>query len=268
MSTNRRHELVRRGTCPTCENEYKRLAIHWTGPCSPPPLSSACSNLIAGLLLGGGRVAGNGANKHFELTTQWRPFATWIFDELGWLAATVVRKNPPATDHDDRRPPAQHYVVRTHAHPALTRFRAWYPSPYEETTEKGDLRDVPAPKDLPTGRLTPRTGRAWHAVAGRLLWGNSEYATTRLARFFAQDETRAAKMVTLLESVGLAPTRTEREIQLPPKQVSGWLDWIGGPVPGVAHKWATTPTEYENLKRDAEAIRARLWYHPEIELRG
>jgi hypothetical protein len=283
MTTDRRRELARRGTCPGCGDEYKRLAIHWTGSCSPPALSSAYSNLVAGLLLGGGRVAGNSANKHFQLTTQWRPFAVWVFNELGWLAATLVRKNPPSSDHDDRRPPAQHYVVRTHAHPALTRFRAWYSSPtpsddesehstdeagneHEDNSQRGSVRNIPAPKDLPAGRLTPRVGRAWYAVAGRLLWGDAKYATTRQARFSARDDTRATAIMTLLKSVNLAPTRTGQEVELPPKQVTAWLDWIGEPVPGVSHKWAATSAEYKNLKRDAEAVRARLWYHPNVDM--
>lgn len=282
MTTNRRRELARRGTCPDCGDEYKRLAIHWKGPCSPPPLQSARLNLITGFLLGGGRIGGNGVNKHFQVTTQWRPFAFWVFEQLDWLGATVVRKNPPRSDDTDTRPPAQHYKVRTHAHPALNRFRAWYPSPYDDEAEQSGTetendheaessetkyRTIPAPEGLPAGRLTQRAGRAWHAVAGRVSWGNTEYATTRQAWFSAQDETRAAEIMRLLESAGLAPVRAGRSVELPPKQVTAWLDWIGEPVPGVAYKWAGTPDEYTDLKRDAEALRARLWYHPKIERR-
>lgn len=171
MTTNRRRELARRGTCPDCGDEYKRLAIHWKGPCSPPPLQSARLNLITGFLLGGGRIGGNGVNKHFQVTTQWRPFAFWVFEQLDWLGATVVRKNPPRSDDTDTRPPAQHYKVRTHAHPALNRFRAWYPSPYDDEAEQSGTetendheaessetkyRTIPAPEGLPAGRLTQR----------------------------------------------------------------------------------------------------------------
>ena len=282
MTTNRRRELARRGTCPNCGDEYERLAIHWKGPCSPPTLQSARLNLITGLLLGGGRVAGNGANKHFQLITQWQPFAFWIFDQLGWLGSAVVRRNPPRSDETDTRQPAQHYEVRTHAHPALNRFRAWYPSPYDDRTEQNRAetrndsstessenshRDIPAPENLPAGRLTQRAGRAWHAVAGGISWGDPEYATTRQARFSAQDETRAARIMKLFESIGLCPVRVGRIVQLSPKQITAWLDWIGEPVPGVEYKWAATHDEYTNLKRDAEALRARLWYHPEMESR-
>lgn len=282
MVTNRRRELARRGTCPNCGDEYKRLAIHWKGTCPPPALQCDQLDLITGFLLGGGRVAGNGMTKHFQLTTQWRPFAFWVFDQLEWLGATVVRKNPPKSNDTDIRSPAQHYKVRTHAHPALNQFRAWYPSPHDDESkqnraETGDdrvtenhetnYRTIPAPEDLPAGQLTQRAGRAWHAVAGRILWGNAEYATTRQARFSAQDETRAAEIIKLLESVGLVPVRTGRSVELPPKQVTAWLDWIGEAVPGVAYKWAATPDEYTDLKRDAEAFRARLWNHPEMESR-
>jgi len=123
-SSDHRHDLARRGMCPDCGEEYTRLAMHWKGPCSPPPLSGSTLDLLAGLLLGDGFVGGNGANKHFHLSTRWRPFAAWLFDELGWLASRVTR-----VDHPSRPEPNQQYLVHTHAHPSLTRFREWYPVP-------------------------------------------------------------------------------------------------------------------------------------------
>lgn len=248
---HRRHELARRGTCPTCGTEYQRLAAHWRGTCSPPAPTRDQRALVTGLLLGNGRVGGNGANKHFRLSTRWRPFAAWVYDELGWLAATVVRFDDSREEHGERDAPAQQYAVRTHAHPALTRFRAWY-------TEDGDRR-LPAPDDLPGDRLTSRMGRAWHATAGTLGWSNRDYATTRQAYFSAATDDRAARVSALLESVGLDPTRAGKGVQLPPTQTATWLDWIGAAVPGVTYKWAGTPEAYRTAKHDAEALRARLW---------
>ena len=223
--------------------------------CGPPALVREQRELVAGLLLGNGHVSGNGANKHFRLTTRWRPFARWVFDALGWLAATVVRLDDV---REERSTPAQQYEVRTHAHPALTRFRAWY--------DEDGKRRLPAPEDLPTGRLTSRTGRAWHATAGSLGWSNVDYATTRQAYFSAEDDGRAARVSRLFESVGLEPTQAGKGVQLPPTQTAAWLDWIGPPVAGVAYKWAVTPEEYEDAMRDAEALRERLWDEREVEV--
>jgi hypothetical protein len=69
-------------------------------------------------------------------------------------------------------------------------------------------------------------------------------------------------VTSLLESVGLDPTRAGRRVQLPPKQTTAWLDWIGDPVPGVDYRWAVDIEEYRETKRDAEAWRAWLFHRP------
>ena len=212
--------------------------------------------LIAGLLLGNGHVGGNGANKHFHLSTRWRPFAVWVFRELSWLAATMVYLDN-SQENRDRSMPAQQYKIRTHAHPALTRLRSWY-------GESGTRR-LPAPENLPAGRLTPRVGRAWHATAGSLGWSNPDYASTRQAHFSAEADDRADHVSALFESAGFEPTRAGKGVQLPPTQTSAWLDWIGQPVDGVEYKWTVSLNEYQEAKRDAEALRARLWFRPEME---
>jgi hypothetical protein len=120
---NARYELARRGRCPDCGEEYQRLAGHWRGDCSPPALDDPTRALLTGLLLGNGRVGGNGPRKHFRLSTRWRPLAKWIYDEFNWFAARLVHLEEP---REDGRGPEQRYVVRTHAHPEFGTFRAWY----------------------------------------------------------------------------------------------------------------------------------------------
>ena len=240
--------------CPDCGEGYARLAMHWFGPCSPPPLSTGVTDLLSGLLLDDGFVGGNGPNKHFQFSTRWRPFAAWLFDELSWLASRVTR-----ADHPGRPEPNQQYVVRTYAHPDLTQFRAWYAD--GEGTGSGDHR-LPMPDDLPAGLLTPRVGRAWYAASGSVAWSDPAYTTTRQVSFSAAADERAACVTALLESVGLEPTRAGRRVQLSPKQTSAWLEWIGDPMPGVDYKWAVDAEEYREAKRDAEAWRAWLFHRP------
>jgi hypothetical protein len=75
MTSDRRRDLARRGTCPDCDEEYARLAMHWQGPCSPSPLATDVLELLAGLLLGDWYVGRPGPNNHFQLSTRWRPLA-------------------------------------------------------------------------------------------------------------------------------------------------------------------------------------------------
>ena len=269
MTSGDRQELARRGTCPECGEDKQRLASHWKGPCSPT-LSREQRDFLAGLLLGNGFVGGNGQNKHFQLSTRWRPFARWVFDELGWLALSIVRTKD---GREGQTGPAQRYLVRTHAHPALTRFRSWYDAEDEGDGENDEAdasgvnrRALPATSDLPANRLTPRAGRAWHATAGSLAWSDPEYATTRQVSFSAEADDRAERVIALLESIGLDPTRAGKRVQLPSKQTTAWLEWIGDdPVPGVRYKWTATVEEYRNAKNEAETLRAELWANSDEE---
>jgi len=236
--------------CPTCDRERERLSRHWSSAlCSTPTVSDRQHELITGLLLGNGSVQGNGENKHFQISTRWRPFADWIFNELDWLSHSIVRIDPDRMDHGHR------YVVRTHAHSALTRYRSCY---------DGDGKHLPSPESIP---FSSRVGRAWWATAGGLQW-HGEYATQRTGTISAEADDRAQRVVALFEAVGLEPTRAGARVQLPPKQVTGWLDWIDDPVPGIEYKWAATEDEYRDYKRDAEALHARLHSHPDEESSG
>jgi hypothetical protein len=230
--------------------------MHWRGNVRATDHDARSARTHRGAAPRDGHIGGNGANKHFHLSTLWRPFAAWVFRELGWLAATIVFLDN-SQENRERPVPAQQYKIRTHAHPALTRLRSWY--------DESGTRRLPAPEDLPAGRLTPRAGRAWHATAGSLGWSNPDYATTRQAYFSAEADDRADRVKTLFESAGFEPTRADKGVQLPPTQTSAWLDWVGSPVEGVEYKWADSPNEYRKTKRAVEALRARLWFQPKME---
>lgn len=53
----------------------------------------------------------------------------------------------------------------------------------------------------------------------------------------------------LLEWVESESTRTDKRIQLPPRETHAFPEWIGDPVPGVGYKWATGRAVYADLHR-------------------
>ena len=231
--------------CPSCEREFVRISQHWDkSDCEHPLITEARCDFLTGLLLGGGSVQDAGMNNHLIVGTRHRPLADWLFSELGWLAHSI-RRDESHGDH------GQFYRVRTHAHPALAQYREWYVNGRKRLPECVDLG--------------PRSGRVWWALAGGLQWSNAEYATTRIGTFSALDDERATRIMAILSSVGLDPTRAGKRVQLAPKQTTGWLDWIGEPVPGVGYKWANEIDIYREAKRDAEAIRASLQANPDLE---
>jgi hypothetical protein len=243
-------------TCPTCGCPYERLSRHWTsGSCPRPELGRRQHDLVTGLLLGNAAISGNSANKHLVLVTTNRSFATWVFEELGWLAHGLVRVDPESanagevTDWDVN----QRYRVRTMAHPELTPYREWYSAPNEKR--------IPFHLDLP-----PRSARAWYACSGGLQW-HGDYDSQRSAVFSALDDKRASRIGGLLERVEFESTRVGKRVQLPPRETRAFLDWIGDPVPGVGYKWATKRAVYDDLQHEQRAERWWLALHPERETR-
>lgn len=233
--------------CPTCDREYARISQHWAkSSCDHPTVTRTSHDFLTGLLLGGGSVQGNSANKYTTIGTRHRPLADWLYTELDWLAHSLRRVDPPGEQ-------GQFYRVRTHAHPALTAYRQWYVDGRKRLPERICID------------LNSRGGRVWWALAGGLQWSDPEYATTRQATVSALDDDRAARITAILEDIGLEPTRAGKRVQLPPKQTTAWLEWIGPPVPGVEYKWAADHQEYRTAKRDAEAIRATLAYNAASE---
>jgi hypothetical protein len=71
----------------------------------------------------------------------------------------------------------------------------------------------------------------------------------------------------LLEWVESESTRTDKRVQLPPRETHAFLDWIGDPVPGVGYKWTTERSVYANHWREQRAERWWLALHPERETR-
>jgi hypothetical protein len=210
--------------CPVCGETKDRLSRHWSY-CEFPDVTDGLRALLTGILLGGGSLQGHGENtQHLLVQTTSRDLAEWLFGELGWLAHSLRRET-----FDGEHDPIYH--VRTHAHSYLRRLRDdWY----RDGTKR--LRTAVA--------LSPRAGRAWWALAGGLEW-TGDYDSQVRGTFSAKADSRAAAIITLLERRGYEPRRLNRRVVLYGDDLRGWLDWIGGPVPGVEYKWALGRDAYE-----------------------
>lgn len=200
-------------TCPTCRHTYERLSRHWTsGSCPRPELARSQHDLVTGLLLGNAVISGNSENKHLVLVTTNRPFAAWVFEELGWLAHSLVRVDPDSATADEATDwKVNHrYRVRTMAHPELTPYREWYVAPGE--------KQIPLHLDLP-----PWNARAWYACSGGLQW-HGDYDSQRSAIFSALDDERVTRIAGLLERAEFDSTRVGKRVQLPPRETRAFLD--------------------------------------------
>lgn len=227
VPTNHIVGMGRNFECQKCSREgFKRLSTHWAGPkCNFPVLQQHLSETLEGLVLAGAKIGGNSGNKHLATGSVYEEFITWIADNLDWLAHSIRRRSYTG----DRN---EQYYVRTHAHPTITRYTEWVASGARKPPE--------------TLELSKRTARTWYASAGGLEWHGSDN-NQRSVAFSSLRKARATWILQILENTGFDAKRVGKRVQLRPRETQRWLDWIGEPVPGVAHKWAATKSEYDRI---------------------
>ncbi|WP_135306346.1 hypothetical protein [Haloarcula amylovorans] len=214
--------------CPVCDGQKERLSRHWSY-CEWPEISEAGHDLLTGILLGGGSLLGNGDAKHLVVKTTNEALARWLFNELGWLAHSLRRKT-----EDGAREPI--YIVRTHAHDELRRYRAaWYVDGRKQLRSDVDL--------------SPRSAQVWYALAGGIEWSGDYDSQFRLT-FSAEADERAAAIQSVLDRAGFESKRLDRRVVLYADEARRWLALTAPPVAGVEYKWQTDQPVYRALRTD------------------
>jgi hypothetical protein len=232
--------------CPACDRDFRELSRHWAHVAEHrPPIASHQHELLAGLVLGGATIYTQTVNPVCQFRTQYRDFAVWVTEELGWLVRSLRRVPTPS----DATTAMQSYQVRTFPHPALNRYADWL------TAES-----VPARSTL---ALSDRTVRAWYAKAAFVAWSTTH--NTRETGFSAKREPKRTWVGTLLRRLDLSPSYRRYSWFCSPNDSRVLLDRVGGPVPGVEHKWSFDQDEYAAIRQEQHAARAWLADHPERE---
>ena len=237
-------------TCPVCGQTDERLPRHWSSEsCSWPDVTRRQHDLVIGLLLGNATISGESANKCLQLVATNRTFATWIFEELDWLADSLVRIDPPKSIDQTDHAVNHRYRMRTRTHPELMTYR-------ERGDASGEKR-VPLHLDLPV-----RSACVWYACSGELHWQDDSHPS---AVFTALNDKHATRIAGLLERAEFEPNQVGKQVRLPPCETRVFHEWIADPVPGVGYKWASERTVYDDLRREQRAERWWLTLHPERE---
>lgn len=139
-----------------------------------------------------------------------------MHDQLGWLSRGVTVTQRQGDDL---------YRLRTMSHPDLDRYWTW-------ATE--------VPSDWV---LTRRAAQPWYACDGAISFTGRNNDQRKMT-FSATDGQFRESAISLLNEAGYDVGEWNRRIFLPKSQITNWLDWLGDPVPGVEHKWAKSPSEY------------------------
>lgn len=211
--------------CPSCENYYKRIGVHWTGSdCSHPELSDFQKEVAIGMLLGDGYIETNDAASYGRLETAMvnRPFVEWM-DEVFGIVSTGIKET--YTTESRRELPSINesldydnvYRWRTRRHPFFEELRQWY--------DTGKKR---FPEDLD---LTPTVAKVWYCCDGTL---QEDFE----ARIYSHNEIDRLDVLTAwFDEVDFTPRIGEGYIYFTSEETKRFLDWMGAAPSGFGYKW-------------------------------
>ncbi|MFC4987340.1 hypothetical protein [Saliphagus infecundisoli] len=181
--------------------------------------------MVTGALMGDGSLEGRERTK-LRIETTTREFALWLHEQFD-MAAGSLRRFPQDGPNQDV------YRVSTIAHPEFNPYRDWY--------RDGEKR-IPDPV-----QLRPASARVFVACDSSLSFGGNDHP--RLT-FSAVDDGYREDLVRTLSrlEIGTTPRVGSRRVSIDVPDVPRLLEWIGDPVPGVEHKWATSQSDYDRLR--------------------
>jgi hypothetical protein len=236
--------------CPTCGNEYDRLAQHWAvGSCDYPSLPDEWVEVLTGVLMGDGTVhwPDSARNARLQVTNISRPFLEWLDERLNWFSTGVSLKRTSAeitaenarSSHErfssltyDIR---DQYELSTRRHPELNRFASWYEDGYKRF-----------PADI---ELTPRVLKQWYVCDGSLLWGTAGHQRPNLWLSCSDAEDRSTRLSMLFNGDPPSPSIRENRIMFGADETETFFEYVRPEQPGYGYKFVT---ESRATYRDAK----------------
>ncbi len=209
----------RGGVCAQCGEEKRSLSQHWvkSATCEFRPLDDAQHEIVRGLLLGDGTLGGR-RRPSLEVQSTREPHLRWLHRQLGWLSRGITQDGRGV------------YRLRTMSHGDLSEYESWRPTP---------------PSNW---ELTPQAARVWYACDGAVGF-TSDGARAQITFAASNDEKRTA-LRRLLSQAGFQSAKWDRRVALNRDETGDWLAWLGDPVPGSEHKWATSRAVYQRLRAE------------------
>lgn len=207
-------------SCPSCNQDYDRLAQHWAmSYCDRPSIDDHLESVLTGLLLGDGYINEQKTNQHrLVVTSMSKRFLDHLHNEWAWLFCDPYLYRSEQNDY---------YRTHTISHSYFTEMREWYSG--------GEKK---FPDDL---NLDATATKYWYAGDGTLSTQN----TNPFARISTRNESDRGDWL-----VGLLPfdaTFSSNYINIPTNQTPEFLDWLGEPLPGYEYKWNET-LNYEDCQ--------------------
>lgn len=236
--------------CPSCQQEFSRLGLHWGRSDCPYPFPSPVEDMIfTGLLMGDASLATHDSpNPYLRWNNTNFQFMNHVHNKLSPLTTgvTVHRTaeesasyNQLRTDRDWPVNPDLYntiYLTRTRRIPYFNKYKQWY-------TKTGKR----FPTDL---KLTPTIAKYWYVCDGTVNWMRKYSSKIQFTSRNEQD--REQYIVDLFSKVGFRPKRNRHMYYFSTEESVDVLRWMGDPLPGFEYKWElSSRTKYRRLKEDA-----------------
>lgn len=228
-----------RETCPSCKNDYERIAQHWAqSQCEYPNFTEQHRDLITGLLMGDGWIKRESGRKPSLQTKMVSPNYLKYLDSRFGILGNGVSLYQTAEDKakEDRiyksNPNAKAenyqslYTWRTVGHPELKEFSKWYSSGQKVW-----------PEDI---ELTSTVLKHWYCGDGT--WNNTGSRNCISISMF-NEINNTDKVDNMFTNVGLpkptnyAISKTNCQAAFTVEQSKELWEYMGEPLPDFEYKW-------------------------------
>lgn len=237
--------------CPSCNNEFERLGLHWWhGTCPYPELTRIQRELVEGLLMGDGSIPApsGGDNCIFHVPMINRRFLQWYDTQMGVLTTGVKRKKTASQLASNNRRTG--FSPNANAENYHDMYTVWSrTNPYFDETRQRWYMDGSKrfPNDL---ELTPTLTKLWYASDGYLDVGR--WGRPRIEIKCRNEHERAAFLIQLFEEAGFSPVFRRHELRFTCDDTERLVKWMGDPLPGFEYKWEIGSIDrYHELKERA-----------------
>lgn len=198
------------GRCRQCGKLYENITYHWrTSPsCNHPPLSGTHRDVVVGCLLGDGCMSKFTGNRDSALvmSNNSREFLEFISSKLGRFHRGIYDSSGYAS-----------WQLWSRSHPDLAEYREWYGSDGKAFPDKLSL--------------SPLLVKIWYAGDGSLVDNGSG---SKYYRIYNCSQS-LKKIIGWFQSMGFNPTKQGTSVAF--TEDSGFIEWLGEPVPGYEYKW-------------------------------
>ena len=221
--------------CPTCDNSYKTIGLHWSkSDCSWPSYTFRQWEILTGLLMGDGWIDVSAGGLKLDCIN--RRYMDHVRSQFPMMMRDVtLRRTAREAAEEMQRlrdegvfSPGNHdileenyhdkYEVATKGHPDNQYLQNWY-----RTGEKV------FPSDL---ILTPTILKHWYCGDGSIS-GRSMSISSK------NERARSDQLEAYFEQYGLSPTYRNGSVCFNVSDTEELLDWMGTSPPGFEYKWET-----------------------------